>query len=271
MTPLVLALLLTLPDAGPGPLRPVVVSADRLELAPRELRAVYRGHARAVRDGTTLTCEEIEVFFTPAREVERIVARGGVLAVDGDREARGDEAEYDNRLGVLTVRGAPRARQGPREVLGDLVTFTTGLERLVVTRARTRVDGPDDQRLAIDADELVLEGAKQEATWRGHVRATRAHAVLTAPELVATYDDAGRVTRARARGGVEVTEGDRWARGQAADYDVPRGVLVVTGRPQARQGASRMKGSKVTLYTGTELLEVEDAVTVIETGRAKAE
>lgn len=269
MTSLLLGLLLAAPDGGVLTSRPVAVSADKLEVFKKESRALYSGHSKAVRDTMTMTCDRIEVFFTPASDVQRIVARGNVYAIDGDREAWGDEAEFINETGVLTVHGNPRGKQGAREVEGEVVTFTTGIDRLVVTRAHTRVKEPKDQRVSIDADLLVLEGPINEAKWTGHVHAVKAKTTMLCPELTAHYDAAGEIDRVLGRGGVEVTEGDRWARGQNADYDVPKGQLVVTGKPTARQGKSRMKGSKVTFFTGTEFLEVENATTIIEGDRKK--
>ena len=162
----------------------------------------------------------------------------------------------------------PQARQGKREVVGETVTFTTGIDRVVVTKPRTRVQdeqkGPASGAIAIDADLLTLEGARSFATWSGHVKARRAKTTLTAPELTAHYDEAGVITRVQAKGGVEATEGDKWAKGQRADYDALKGVLVVTGKPEAKQGKSRMKGTKVTFFSGSDFIEVENATTVIE-------
>lgn len=269
MTSLLLGLLLAAPDGGVLSSRPVTVNAEHFEFFKKESRALYSGHAKAVRDTLTITCDFIDVFFTPTSEMQRIVARGHVYAIDGDREAWGDEAEYIDETGVLTMHGNPRGKQGFREVEGEVVTFTTGIDRLLVTKAHTRVKEPKDQRVAIDADLLTLEGPKNEATWTGHVHAVKAKTTMLAPVLIAHYDAAGEIDRVLGRGGVEVTEGDRWARGQNADYDVPKGQLVVTGKPTARQGKSRMKGTKVTFFTGTEFLEVENATTVIEGDRKK--
>lgn len=264
------SLLLLAPDAGTPALlaRPVKIDAPRLEVLKKEGRARYSGGAKAVRDGLTLTCDALEIFFAPGGDVQRIVATGNVVAVEGDREAHGDEAEFFNDTGVLMARGHPWGRQGAREVDGELVTFTTGSDVLTVTKARTRVK--EQKQLSIDADLLTFEGSKNEAKWTGHVKAVKGKTTLLAPELVAISDQAtGEVTRVKARGGVEVTEGDRWARGQNGDYDVPAGRLVVTGAPQARDGRTRMKGTKVTFLTGTEFLEVENAVTLIDVDKKK--
>jgi lipopolysaccharide export system protein LptA len=117
--------------------------------------------------------------------------------------------------------------------------------------------------VTIDADALSLRQARSTALWRGHVRATRGRTVLTAPELEATWDAAGTITRLVARGGVSAVEPGRSARGDRADFDVQRGVVVVTGRPEAQQGRSRLSGSRVTFYPGTDRLEVEQATTVV--------
>ncbi len=270
MIALLVSLLLTAPDAG-LPAGHLQVNGDKLDFRNKESRALYSGHAIAKRDAMTLTCDELEAFLDTRGEILRIEARGNVYAIDGDRQAWGDRAEYINQTGVLTVTGKPRGKQGPREVEGEVVTLVTGIDRLVVTRARTRVKEPKDQRLAIDADLLTLEGVKNEAKWTGHVKAVKGKTTLLSPELTATYDEQGEINRVLARGGVEVTEGDRWARGQNGDYDVPKGTLVVTGKPQARQGKTRMKGTKVTFFSGSEFLEVENAVTVIEVEKKKVQ
>ncbi len=263
-----LSLLLAASDAGVLLDRPVSISAPHAELFNKESRGFYSGGVTVVRDTMTMTCDRLDVYGERG-VTKRLLARGHVVAIDGDREARGDEAEFINETGVLTMRGNPRGKQGPREVDGEVITFTTGIDRLVVTKAHTRVREPKDKQVMIDADLLTFEGPKNEATWTGHVHAVKGKMTLIAPELTALSDESGEVTRVKARGGVEVTEDKRWARGQFADYDVPKGLLVVTGNPQARDGTTRMKGTRVTFFSGAEYLVVENAKTVIEVEKKK--
>jgi lipopolysaccharide export system protein LptA len=272
---MLLAMLLAFaPDAGLLA-RPLEVSADKLDLLNREGRAIYSGHAKAIRDTTTVTCDSLTVFYgtgSKTREVARIEAVGHVEAVDGERHATGQSATYDNLTGILTVRGDPRAQLGTRTVAGQLVTFTTGLDRLEVQQARTLAPNESSAKgetVEIDADRLVLEGTQSTAVWKGNVRARRGTTLLKAPELTAHYDAKGTVTRVQARGGVEATDADKWARGQRADYDNAKGVLVVTGQPEARQGLNRMRGSRVTFVTGKDTVEVENAVTVLQQAEKK--
>jgi lipopolysaccharide transport protein LptA len=262
------------PDAGtPLLARPVKVSADTLDVFGKEHRAVYSGHAKAIRDSTTLTCDQLTVFYAEDQSVSRIEAHGHVLAVDEHREAGGDDATYDNQTGILVVTGNPQAKSAGRRVAGTRVVFTTGIDRVEVENPRSVVDdaGPHarGERLEIDADHLVLDQQKSEATWTGKVKARKATATLKAPTLVAYYDEHGEVTRVDAKGGVEVTDADKWAKGQRATFDNQAGLLVVTGKPEARQGGSRMKGSRVTFKAGSEKLIVDDVESVIDTSEKK--
>lgn len=272
MIPLVAVLLSSMPDAGLLA-RPLEVSADKLELINKEGRAIYTGRAKALRDTTTVTCDTLTVFYAAGREVSRITADGNVVAVDKDRTATGEHANYDNLTGILVVDGNPKARMGQRTVKGDVVTFTTGLDKVEITKAKTVAPNEGSAQGAnveIDADKLVLEDRKSTAVWTGNVRARKGTTLIKAPQLTALYDEKGTVTKVFGRGGVEATDGDKWARGQRADYDNATGVLVVTGKPEARQGPNRMRGTKITFITGKDTLEVENATTLLVQDPAKA-
>lgn len=269
-------LLAATPDAGLLA-RHVDLSADHLSLDSKAKLGTYTGHAKAVRDHTTLTCDSLEVAFDAQQQVSTITARGNVVAVDGDREAHGDEATFDNATGVLVVHGNPWGKQGAREVEGETVTFTSDTDSLVVDKAHTRTQdvkpkaeqGASDQKVIIDADQLTLVQKKATAVWKGHVKAVRGPTTIYAPELDATWNEAGEITRMVARGGVEAIEPTRQARGRTADFDVPRGVLVVTGNPEATQGRNHMKGSRVTFFPNSENVEVEDVKSEIAVDKDK--
>ena len=259
---------LSAPDAGVLFKRPAQITADHFDVVNKEQNAEYTGHVKVLRDTLTMTCDRLIVLYGQTHEITKLLARGNVVAVDKDRWAAGDEADYDNATDVLLVRGNPQARQGKREVTGTLVTFVNGSERIAVTKAKTRVDNQVDggapDKIAIDADSMVLDEHQSQATWAGHVKAKRGETTLLAPVMTATYDDQGTVTKIEGHGGVEATQGNKWARGQRADYDALRGVLVVTGNPEARQDRNRMKGTKVIFYQAADKLEVENVTSIIE-------
>lgn len=256
------------PDAGALFSQPAQIKAEHFEVINKDLNAVYTGNVVVVRDTLRMTCDRLIVEYGQNREVTRLLARGHVEAVDRDRWARGDEADYDHLTSLLVVRGNPQARQGKREVTGDLVTFVNGSQQIKVTKAKTRVenqlDGGAVDKIAIDADSLVLDEHQSLATWAGHVKARRGDTTLLAPVMTATYDEQGTVTRVQGRGGIEASQNNKWARGERADYDAQRKVLVVTGNPEARQGSNRMRGTKVIFYQAADVIEVENVTSVIE-------
>ncbi len=111
----------------------------------------------------------------------------------------------------------------------------------------------------------LITGERNSATFTGDVRVKHRTLDLRCDKMVAFYTGAREVTRVECTGGVQAQDGDRFARGERAEYDVPSGVLVVTGSPEARQGGTYMTGTRVRLTLGSERLEVENARIVVET------
>src|SRR5262245_41890685 len=111
----------------------------------------------------------------------------------------------------------------------------------------------------------LITGERNSATFTGDVRVKHRTLDLQCEKMVAYYTAAREVTRVECTGGVQAHDGDRFARGERAEYDVPSGVLVVTGSPEARQGTTYVTGTKVRLTLGSERLEVENARIIVET------
>jgi lipopolysaccharide export system protein LptA len=111
----------------------------------------------------------------------------------------------------------------------------------------------------------LITGERNSATFTGDVQVKHSTLDLKCDKMVAHYTSAREVTRVECTGGVQAQDGDRFARGERAEYDVPSGVLVVTGSPEARQGTTYVTGTKVRLTLGSERLEVENARIIVET------
>jgi lipopolysaccharide export system protein LptA len=117
------------------------------------------------------------------------------------------------------------------------------------------------ERVTIHADKLQVFNKQMLMVWTGNVEAQRGTTHLKCDQAIATYTDASRreVSRIQCSGRTVVTDGDRWAKGEHADFDNVAGLLTVTGQPQARQGVNRMKGSKVIFNLVQDTVEVENA------------
>jgi len=118
--------------------------------------------------------------------------------------------------------------------------------------------------ILIDSDKLRFEGKKQQALWYGHVKVVRGTTHLSCDRMLSHYTKTQEITRVECDGNVEVTDGDKWARGKHADFDNLTGILVVTGSPEAKQGANHVRGTQVTFNVDKDTIEVENASAQVE-------
>jgi lipopolysaccharide export system protein LptA len=125
--------------------------------------------------------------------------------------------------------------------------------------------GQVELRNPVEISARLITGDRNSATFTGDVLVKHRTLDLRCDKMVAYYTQSREVTRVECTGGVRAQDGDRYARGERAEYDVPSGVLVVTGSPEARQGTTYVTGTKVRLTLGSERLEVENARIVVET------
>lgn len=144
------------PDAGTPP---AALPAPGASLAPMDLRnpvdlsadhvsgdraqAVLTGNVRVKHQTMDIRCDKMTAYYNQPRQVTRVVCAGNVRAVDGDRQARGERADYDVPSGVLVVTGSPEARQGNTYVTGTKVRLVLGNERVEVENARILVESPN--------------------------------------------------------------------------------------------------------------------------------
>ncbi len=130
---------------------------------------------------------------------------------------------------------------------------------------RTPLATPENP-VFVDCDKGRMEGASQRFVCTGHVKMVRNTTTLTCDRSIGHYlgKDATQVTRLECFGNVQAVDGERWARGDHADYDTVKEVLVLTGNPEARQGTNTMKGDRVVFYVDSDLIEVERVKGVLE-------
>ena len=130
---------------------------------------------------------------------------------------------------------------------------------------RTPIATPENP-VFVDCDRGRMEGSSQRFVCTGHVKMVRNTTTLTCDRSIGHYlgKDATEITRLECFGNVVAIDGDRWARGDHADYDTQKEVLVLTGNPEARQGTNTMKGDRVVFYVDTDLIEVERVKGVLE-------
>jgi len=216
-----------------------------------------------------------------------------VVAVDADRWATADYADYDNQNEVLVMTGNPRGRQGTSQLKGSKIIFHVNSDVMDVDNVTALLEsqGQEQRRAArknkvasapaaadagfgegfvnpvnIQCDKGHMEGSQEQMLCNGHVHVRRNNTDMTCDHAIAHYvnRDVNEVKRIECRGNVQAADTNRWARGDYGDFDTSKEELVVTGHPLGREGTNEMTGSKITFYVNTDLMEVDQAVGVLE-------
>jgi lipopolysaccharide export system protein LptA len=120
------------------PENPVFVDCDKGRMDGTQRRFVCTGHVKMVRNTTTLTCDRSIGHYLgkDATQITRLECFGNVVAIDGDRWAHGDHADYDTVKEVLVLTGNPEARQGTNTMKGDRVVFYVDTDLIEVERVK---------------------------------------------------------------------------------------------------------------------------------------
>ena len=86
-------------------------------------------------------------------------------------------------------------------------------------------------------------------TFRGHVRAAQADALLTSDTLTVSYGkDFHEVKEMVADNNVRMSQGTRWATGDHAVLDQAKHTVTLTGSPVVHDGEDQVTGSKITVH-----------------------
>jgi lipopolysaccharide export system protein LptA len=112
----------------------------------------------------------------------------------------------------------------------------------------------------IKSDSLDLDYKNNVVTFRGHVHATQADAVLTSDALMVTYGkDFQDVKEMVATNNVRMSQGTRWATGDRAVLDQATHTVTLTGGPVVHDGEDQVAGTKITVHLDTGKSEVDGA------------
>jgi lipopolysaccharide transport protein LptA len=238
-------------------------------------QAVFSGDVLVKHRTLQLRCDEMIAHSDGPREVTRVECVGNVRAVDGDRTARGERADFDVPTGVLVVTGKPEARDPSTYLRGSEVRMMLGNSNFEVKDAVVTLESAplkvktSQSRNPVEISARRVSGTRGQTVFTGDVLVKHRTLDLRCDKMIAHSNGPREVTRGECVGNVRAVDGERTARGERADFDVPTGVLVVTGNPEARDPTTHIRGSEVRMTLGNSNFEVKDAVVTLETAPLK--
>lgn len=132
--------------------KPIKINSATLEVRDKDKMATFAGDVHLVQGDTTLRSKTLVVFYEddPAKsnaaagqggqqsnqQIRRVEAKGGVIVVQKDQTATGDNGVFDMHANTVTLLGNVVISQGPNVVKGDRLTvdMTTGVSRVECER-----------------------------------------------------------------------------------------------------------------------------------------
>jgi lipopolysaccharide export system protein LptA len=155
-------------------------------------------------------------------------------------------------LALLTFAGAPLLAQGGQVAFGGM---------------------QQDSSLPVEisADQLQVNQSDGTAVYTGDVVIGQGEMRLAAPRVLVVYaQDAGRIARLEATGGVTLVSGEDAAEAERADYDIDGGTVTMEGDVLLTQGENVLTSQRMVVNLETGTAEMAGRVrTVLQPGSAQ--
>lgn len=122
----------------------------------------------------------------------------------------------------------------------------------------------------ISADQLEVNQSDGTALYTGEVVIGQGEMRLAAPRVLVVYgEDAGRIRRLEATGGVTLVSGEEAAEADRADYDIDAGTVEMTGNVLLTQGDNALTSERMVVDLDTGTAQMAGRVrTVLQPGSA---
>ena len=118
---------------------------------------------------------------------------------------------------------------------------------------------------------LELRGEHRHASLTGSVVARQGDLTLRAPAVEATYaPGSAGIERIIALQGVEVTQGERVAKADHAEFDNASHTITLTGEPRVWDGDNIVQGTKIVLHVDDQRVECYECSADVDPETAKS-
>ncbi|MCC6953519.1 MAG: hypothetical protein IT290_05330 [Deltaproteobacteria bacterium] len=132
---------------------------------------------------------------------------------------------------------------------------------------QSALDGPATDGKAppvfIRSDSMNLDAKSRVFTYYDNVEVLRGDLTITSDKVIGRYDDANQIEHILCEDNVVITRGDTLkASSNRANYDVKKGVIVLTEAPELNDRGNVLNADKVTIYVNEDRSEAEGQVRV---------
>jgi outer membrane protein assembly factor BamD len=113
--------------------KPIDIVSDGMEGFEKGRLVLFKGNVVARQEDLFIFADIMEAHTNEAsNEIEKAIAKGNVKIVKKDRTATANEAVFDNKTRVMTLKGNVVVFSGADRLTGEVVTYYVAEDRIVV-------------------------------------------------------------------------------------------------------------------------------------------
>ena len=123
-------------------------------------------------------------------------------------------------------------------------------------------DAKTDDEIIITSVSMVADKPTNRIIFKGNVVAKRADVTMNSDKMEVTYgqqSDSQKIEKIHSIGNVKVIQKDNTITSKEAFYYEKDKKIIFVGNAQADDGRNIIKGTKITYFTETEVVEVENS------------
>lgn len=119
------------------------ITSNQMEAMDKEGKVVFKGNVVAKKGGLTIYSDVLTVYYQSKkgskgkerRALKRLIAKGNVKIIQGNKTAKGKIAIYDKDMEVIQLSGNAQVWQGKNTVKGNKITFYINEDKSIVESA----------------------------------------------------------------------------------------------------------------------------------------
>jgi lipopolysaccharide export system protein LptA len=211
--------------------------------------AFYEKNVRARYEETQLRCAELNVDFSTNNQVRRILASKDVEIVSGENHAFGDSAVYDVSTDKINLVGNPHWELGNTHGRSQtLVLFpktkeiyafqnvemsmpSHAMANLQLFGIRTNSPTTTNKQTTVQISANNFSHQNNVSVFHDNVQVIDERGKLECGMITVSTGASNQVQRIVAEKEVVISQKDLVAKGAQATYDVPQGLIYLTGNP----------------------------------------
>ncbi|MCG3174201.1 MAG: Lipopolysaccharide export system protein LptA [Myxococcota bacterium] len=238
-------------------------------------RVELSGGVVVTSDHGVIRCERLSATALPGgggRWEERIssaACEGSASIASGDWNGTANRIGWNPRASLMTLEGDPVVTGQGVDIRGERIAWDQPASRFTVSRPVIHAQrGAAGGAVQARAADLVWSAATKTGEFTGGAQLTERDTTIECDRMEVTLDDQNQASQLHGKDNVRIRRGRIRAQSGELIYERSGQEIVLTGRPELRDGGSVIRGEAIRWNRSTGDVRVEKARAHIESGDA---